>query len=155
MRRLLGFAVARQWRPDNPAIGIKPLKIASDGFPAWSETEIARFEAYWPLGSRERLAIDLLLYTAQRSGDVRKMGLQHVRGGAILVRQEKTKAFLELPIHPRLQASLDTVPSGQMLRYAANSREVWRRPRARRNPRARTAPRTGPERPGVRRSPAR
>jgi len=115
LRWMLGFAVARQWRPDNPAIGIKPLKIVSDGFPAWSEAEIAKFEAYWPLGSRERLAIDLLLYTAQRSGDVRKMGLQHVHGGAILVRQEKTKAFLELPIHPRLQASLDTVPSGQML----------------------------------------
>nr|WP_312294499.1 tyrosine-type recombinase/integrase [Brevundimonas diminuta] len=49
------------------------------------------------------------------TGDVRKMGLQHVQGGAILVRQEKTKAFLELPIHPRLKQSLDAVPPGQML----------------------------------------
>ncbi len=43
------------------------------------------------------------------------MGRQHVQGATILVRQENTKAFLELPIHPRLAASLQTVPSGQML----------------------------------------
>jgi len=115
VRWMLTFAVARQWRSDNPAIGIKPLKIASEGFPVWTETDIARFEAHWPVGSRERLAFDLLLYTAQRSGDVRQMGRQHVQGRAILVRQEKTKAFLELPIHPRLKASLDTVPAGQLL----------------------------------------
>ena len=73
------------------------------------------FEAHWAVGTRERLAFDLLLYSAQRSGDVRQMGRQQVRDSAILVRQEKTKAFLELPIHPRLKASLDTVPVGQML----------------------------------------
>lgn len=115
VRWMLTFAVFRQWRADNPAIGIKPLKITSDGFPSWTEADIAKFEARWPVGSRERLAFDLLLYTAQRSGDVRQMGRQHVHGAAILVRQEKTKAFLELPIHPRLKASLDIVPAGQAL----------------------------------------
>lgn len=115
LRWMLAFAVARKMRPDNPAIGIKPLKIASEGFPVWGEADIVKFEAHWSVGTRERLALDLLLYTAQRSGDVRQMGRQHVQDGAILVRQEKTKAFLELPIHPRLKASLDTVASGQML----------------------------------------
>ncbi|TFW14001.1 hypothetical protein EGY25_01975 [Brevundimonas intermedia] len=115
LRWMLAFAVARQWRADNPAVGIKPLKIVSAGFPVWSEADIAQFETHWPVSTRERLAFDLLLYTAQRSGDVRQMGRQHVQGAAILVRQEKTKAFLELPIHPRLKASLETVPSGQML----------------------------------------
>lgn len=111
---MLAFAVARQWRADNPAIGIKPLKIVSAGFPVWTENDIAAFEQHWAVGSRERLAFDLLLYTAQRSGDVRQMGRRHVQGAAILVRQEKTKAFLELPIHPRLALSLGTVPGGQM-----------------------------------------
>ena len=115
LRWMLGFAVARQWRPDNPAVGVKPLRVASTGFPAWSEGDIERFQAQWAVGTRERLAFDLLLYTAQRSGDVRRMGRQHVQGDAILVRQEKTKAFLELPIHPRLKTSLDTVPATQML----------------------------------------
>jgi len=115
MRWMLAFAVSRQWRVDNPAIGISPLKNPSGGFPAWTEADIAKFEAHWPVGSRQRLAFDLLLYTAQRSGDVRQMGRQHVQGRAILVQQEKTEACLEIPIHPRLKASLDTVPAGQML----------------------------------------
>jgi integrase len=82
---------------------------------SWDEADIAQFEAYWAVGTRERLAFDLLLYTAQRSGDVRQMGRQQIRDDAILVRQEKTKAFLELPIHPSLRPSLQTVPTGQML----------------------------------------
>ncbi|WP_295192211.1 tyrosine-type recombinase/integrase [uncultured Brevundimonas sp.] len=53
--------------------------------------------------------------TSNRINHFGQMGRQHVQGAAILVRQENTKAFLELPIHPRLAASLQTVPSGQML----------------------------------------
>lgn len=114
LRSMLAFAVARQWRSDNPAIGIKPLKVSSDGFPAWSEADIAKFEAHWAVGTRQRLAFDLLLYTAQRSGDVRRMGRQNIFGDLITVRQEKTKAYLALPIHPRLQRSLESVPEGQL-----------------------------------------
>lgn len=115
LRWMMGFAVARQWRADNPAIGIKPLKIAGDGHHTWTEAEIAAFEKRWPVGTRERTAFDLLLYTAQRSGDVRQMGRQHVRDGWISVRQEKTDAELDIPIHPRLAATLATVPNDQML----------------------------------------
>lgn len=115
LRWMMAFAVARQWRADNPAAGLKSLKAPSVGFPAWTEADIARFEAHWEVGTRERLAFDLLLYTAQRSGDVRQMGRQQICDDAILVRQEKTKAFLELPIHPQLRPSLQRVPTGQML----------------------------------------
>ncbi|MBX3476673.1 MAG: tyrosine-type recombinase/integrase [Brevundimonas sp.] len=116
LRWLMAFAVERQIRGDNPATGVKPLKYESDGFHTWTEAEISRFEKHWRLGTRERLAFDLLLYTAQRSGDVRQMGRQHLSGdGFIRVKQEKTGAELEIPIHPRLNASLDQLPRGQML----------------------------------------
>lgn len=115
LRWLLAFAVERQMRPDNPAAVVKPLKYDSDGFHTWSEGEIATFETRWQVGTRERLAFDLLLYTAQRSGDVRQMGRQHVADGFIRVRQEKTKAELDIPIHARLAASLAKDPAGQML----------------------------------------
>lgn len=114
-RWMMGVAVSRQMRPDNPVIGVKPLKVASEGFHTWTEAEIAAFEARWPVGSRERTALDLLLYTAQRSGDVRHMGRQHVSGGHISVKQDKTGAELEIPVHARLAASLKTVPGNQML----------------------------------------
>lgn len=114
IRVVLAFAADRGWRDDNPAIHIKPLKRRSDGFLTWSEDDIAKFEARWPLGSKERLAFDLLLYTAQRSGDVRRMGPQHVRDGYLRVVQEKTGEILELPVHPRLQASLDAAPTAHL-----------------------------------------
>lgn len=104
LRLMLEFAVTRGWRSDNPARNIKPINVKSDGFPTWSEGEILAFEAYWPVGTRERLAFDLLLYTAQRSGDVRTMTWKDIKGDAIAVRQEKTKTELVLPIHPRLRA---------------------------------------------------
>jgi hypothetical protein len=52
--------------------------------------------------SRARLALALLLYTGQRRGDVIRMGAQHVRGGTLYVKQEKTGAELAIPMHPDL-----------------------------------------------------
>ena len=59
----------------NPTIGVKLLKGKNkDGFHTWTNHEIARFEARWAIGTRERLALDLLLYTglsrATSSGSV-------------------------------------------------------------------------------------
>ena len=47
-----------------------------------------------------------LLYTAQRRGDAIRMGAQHVRGGTLYVKQEKTSAELAIPMHPDLAAEL-------------------------------------------------
>jgi integrase len=38
------------------------------------------------------------------------MGRQHVRNGVISVRQEKTRAALEIPVHSKLQAIIDATP---------------------------------------------
>ncbi len=56
----------------------------------------------------------LLLYTGQRRSDVIPMGWQHIRDGAIAVRQRKTGKPLLIPIHPDLKAVLDATPRDQM-----------------------------------------
>src|SRR5262249_19249445 len=78
----------------------------SDGFPTWSEDEIAQFEERHPVGTKGRLAMALLLYTAQRRSDVVTMGWQHVVGDAIKIKQQKTGTVLAIPIHPELKAIL-------------------------------------------------
>ena len=65
----------------NPAEGIKGPKIKTIGFHSWTEEEIAQFEVHPNPGTRERLALALLLYTGQRRSDVVRMGPQHVRDG--------------------------------------------------------------------------
>ena len=111
LRGLLQFAVTEGFRADDPTQGIKPPRIKSDGYHTWTEAEIAQYEVRHALGTRERLALSLLLYTAQRRGDVITMGRQHVRDGAITVRQQKTGATLQIPIHAELRTALDAIPS--------------------------------------------
>lgn len=114
LRILLRLALDEGWRQDDPTYGVRRVKVRSDGFRSWTEEDIAAFEARWPSGTRERLALELLLYTAQRKGDVVRMGRQHVRSGAIEVRQGKTGARLSIPIHSVLQAELATLPADQL-----------------------------------------
>jgi integrase len=114
LRLLLQHGFERGWRRDNPARDVRRLRYAKRPHPAWTEEDIAAFEARWPRGTRARLALALLLYTGQRRGDVIRMGPQHVRGGAVVVRQQKTGTELELPMHPELRAELAGAPGGHL-----------------------------------------
>jgi integrase len=111
---LMQHCVATGMISNDPTLGVRSVKIRSDGFHTWTESEIEAFEAKHPIGSRARLAFSLLLCTAQRSGDVRRMGRQHVRNGAITIRQEKTAAVVEIPILPELRVILDATPSDHL-----------------------------------------
>ena len=115
LRAVMRLAVDDGWRPDDPTAGVRPIRHRSQGFHTWTEAEIALYEAAHPVGTRARLALDLLLYTGCRRGDVVLLGKQHLTGnGAIRIRQEKTDAVVELPIHSRLAASLASVPADQL-----------------------------------------
>jgi integrase len=111
VKTLMRFAVREQLRADDPARDIDYIKRKSAGFHTWTEDEIAVFEAHHPIGSKARLALALLLYTAQRRSDVVKMGRQHIRNGVVQVRQQKTGTMLAIPVHPALQTILDATPS--------------------------------------------
>src|SRR5262249_14250247 len=52
--------------------------------------------------------------TAQRRGDVVKMGRQHIRDGVMTVRQTKTGTTLAIPVHAELQAAIDATPLGHL-----------------------------------------
>lgn len=111
LQALMQFAVVSGWREDNPVVGIKVPKIKTDGYWSWSEDHIATFEAKHAIGTRARLAFALLLYTAQRRGDIIRMGRQHIRNGVLSVRQKKTGTALEIPLNPELQAVLEATPN--------------------------------------------
>jgi enterobacteria phage integrase len=104
MRRLFAYAIGKELRKDNPFSGIEPYRLGSHH--TWSEAEIATYRAAWPIGTRERLAFDLLLYTGQRVGDVAAMRRSDLRNGVIHVTTEKTGAELDIPLHPDLLRSI-------------------------------------------------
>src|SRR5262249_55236735 len=65
-------------------------------------------------GTKPRLALALLLFTAQRRGDVIRMGPQHVRSGVLVVKQQKTGAELAIPVHPDLAVILEATPPAHL-----------------------------------------
>jgi hypothetical protein len=68
MRGFFGWAVENKLVTVDPTKGVKMLAGPNDadGFHTWTQDELDRYEARWPLGTRERLAFDLLLYTGLR-----------------------------------------------------------------------------------------
>jgi integrase len=122
LRVMFGLAVRLGWRQDNPVTETKLRRRKSEGFAPWTEDDIAAYEARWPTGTRERLALAMLLYTGQRRSDVVTMGRQHVAAGKISVRQQKTDARLKIRVHPALQRELDAAPFGMTFLLTEQSR---------------------------------
>jgi enterobacteria phage integrase len=112
LRTLLKFAIDNGWRNDNPAAGLKQYRLGTRH--TWTDAELVAFEAYWPLGTRQRLAYALLLFTDQRVGDVVRMRLQDIVEGRINVVQEKTGTELSIPIHPKLHEAMKAYPTKGM-----------------------------------------
>ncbi|HET9355277.1 MAG TPA: tyrosine-type recombinase/integrase, partial [Sphingomicrobium sp.] len=80
-----------------------------------TEDEIAIFERRHHVGSKARLAFDLMLWTGQRGGDARVMGPQHVRDKRLVVKQEKTGAIVSLPILAPLAESIIAANSSALV----------------------------------------
>lgn len=114
LRLILKLSVRRELIKVNPMDGLRLRRKASEGFRPWTEEDISTYCAYWPTGSRERLALALLLYTAQRRADIPPMGRQHTKPGKIRVVQSKGGAGLWIPIHPELRRELDAAPKDQL-----------------------------------------
>jgi integrase len=114
IRALMQYCTEQELIRTDPTFGIKLKSIKTDGHHTWNEDEIAQYEAHHPIGSKARLALALGLYTAQRRGDVIRMGRQHIKEGVLTVRQQKTGAVLAIPVHPDLQAIIDATSIGHL-----------------------------------------
>src|SRR5690349_8201066 len=115
MRGLFRWAKSAGHVKTDPTDGVEnPPRRKGDGFKAWSEADVAKYHARWPIGTRQRVWLDVLLYTGLRRGDVVRFGRQHVRDGSI--KTEKSGFTIEVPtlILPVLQATLDAGPCGDL-----------------------------------------
>jgi integrase len=98
----------------DPTRDVGTPRRRSDGHHVWTEEECSRYEARWPLGTRERLAFDVLLYTGLRRGDAVRLGRQHVRDGEATIRTEKTGEPVTIPLLAPLLASIAAGPCGDL-----------------------------------------
>lgn len=106
LKTLMAFAIEHEYTRIDPTYRKKGFKAGT--IHTWSEEQIAQFEAHWPVGSKQRLAFALHLYTGQRRSDVHRMTWADYDGETIKVTQQKTGARLEIPVHPALKQILET-----------------------------------------------
>ncbi|WP_108259136.1 tyrosine-type recombinase/integrase [Mangrovicoccus ximenensis] len=107
---IMRHSIELGWRRDDPTRDVRKIRYKTAGFLTWEEEHIVQFVACHKPGTRAHLALSLLLHTGQRRSDVVRMGFQHVRGGSIYVKQQKTKQELYIPLHPELGEILDKLP---------------------------------------------
>jgi integrase len=125
LRILLEHGVACGLLDHNAAALVKGPKVKSKGFHSWTDAEIARFEETHPIGSKPRLALALLLYLGQRKSDVVTLGPQHREGDVFRIAQKKTRAELEIPVHPALDEILKATPSGHLAYLVTGSKKPY------------------------------
>jgi integrase len=106
----------------DPTAGVSDLKLhahvkhSAKGFPVWTDADVERYALRWPLGTRQRVWLDVLLYTGLRRGDAVRLGRQHVKAGVATILTEKSGGEIEvsIPILPVLAATLKAGPCGDL-----------------------------------------
>jgi enterobacteria phage integrase len=97
-RIIIKHAMKRKWINGDPSTGIKRGKGGE--IRSWTDEEIEQFEDRWPIGTKQRTAFALMLFTGQRRSDVHRMTWQDIspRTGRIKVVQQKTGTKIEVPL---------------------------------------------------------
>jgi integrase len=117
MRGLFKWAAKAKLIKRDPTIGLEnPPRKKGDGFIPWTEDDVAAYELRWPVGTRQRVWLDVLLYTGLRRGDAVRLGRQHVKDGVGTIKTEKSgfAVTVTLPILPVLAQTLAAGACGDL-----------------------------------------
>jgi integrase len=114
---LFEWAVEAEHVPHDPTVGVKaPPRPKTDGFVAWTEDHVAAYQKRWPIGTKERVWLDVLLYTGLRRGDAVRFGRPHIRNRVGRIRTEKSGETVTaiVPILSVLERTLKAGPVGDL-----------------------------------------
>jgi integrase len=117
LRGLIDHAMSLGMITSDPLAAVKLVPVKTNGHHAWERDECAQFEAHHALGTRARLAYELLLQVGHSRSDVVGMGRQHVRNGVLSLQRQKTKVAFDVPIMPTLQRAIDAMPPSDHMMF--------------------------------------
>lgn len=110
LMRLFALAIRLEWIVANPVEHSEKIKHKGPGFYPWKESDITAYRARWPLGTKARLAMELMLWTGARRGNAHKM--TPPEDGRLKAIAVKTGKEIDIPVAPQLQAAIDATPEG-------------------------------------------
>jgi integrase len=120
LRVIVQYAISIGIRDDDPTHGVRFKLPKSDGHRTWTEDDIAAFEAAYPVGTKQRLALALLLGTALRACDVVRIGRMHIRNGVLRITQQKTGRPVAIPITSELANIINASAPSEHLTFLIN-----------------------------------
>jgi site-specific recombinase XerD len=127
--QMFEWAVENDYVAENPCAEVKAFSTPkSDGHHTWTVEQVTIYRDHHPVGTRARLAIDLLLFTGLRRSDIIKVGRQHIKEGLLTFRTRKTKAVVYIPIFPELRASIDATPTHDLTFLTAERGQPFKTP---------------------------
>ncbi|MBO0753567.1 MAG: hypothetical protein J2P53_15715 [Bradyrhizobiaceae bacterium] len=71
---LFTWAIKNDLATFNPAEKLEKLGGGSDGYYTWTDDDVEKFKAYWPVGSKPRPAMSIMLYLGVRLSDAVLIG---------------------------------------------------------------------------------
>ncbi len=93
------------------------MKASGDGFHSWTLDEVAAYRDCHAVGTKARLALELLLLAGVRRSDVVQLGRQHMRNGwfrFVPFKGRKRGKPLEIPVLPQLATIIAASPCGDL-----------------------------------------
>lgn len=114
MSSLCKWAVRNGHMDFNPAEGVPKFKLDGDGFPPWAIEDVRAFCITWPIGTKQRLALELAMHTGLRRSDLVRVGRQHMRGNVLTIGTQKTKARIAVELPQRVMDIIAATPTGDL-----------------------------------------
>lgn len=118
----LDWCVAEGLIAVNPTAGIARPTGSKEGYRPWGEDQIAAFRRRHQIGTKARLALELLVNTGAARVDVVQLGRQHVRDGILSFRRHKTDVLVEIPVLDGLAAILAETAAAERLAFLLTDR---------------------------------
>ena len=108
LRVLINHAIAIGLLKQDPSVGIERPK--SKEIRAWTDAEMVKYEARWPIGTKQRTAYALMLYVGAARADVHLMTWAQFEADSVGYVRRKTGVGVDLGIHTELQKVLAAAP---------------------------------------------
>ena len=116
---LFRWAVEEELAPHDPTLGVRLIPYTPKPYHTWTIEEVEAFEKRHPIGTKPRVALTILLYTACRREDAVRLGPQHIKNGRVKFIPAKNEHRanpipVDIMLHPDLAEIIAATKSGHM-----------------------------------------
>lgn len=125
LKRLFKLAVKLEWVAVNHAEVADSAGGKRGTRHTWTEAEIAQYRKRHGLGTKPRLALEIILWTGQRRGDACSFGPRHVVGDLIKWTAAKGEKDMTTLLAPQLKGAIEAMPAVGIKTYLVSQ---WGQP---------------------------